>query len=354
MLAYHKQQYQAFLRTTMFTFFSFRFHYPNNTLNLVLVSRYHKSLVRETSPSTLSCHSSMASSSPQPAFTLPVQPFAQQLMHKNRLQEFAQKSNIALPVYQTINEGQQHAPSFRSTVWVDGMSYASQSTFSNQKTAEQEAARLALKFLSKRTRDEAPSLVCKISTFCKSILNEYAAKLNLEGPTYDTVQQEGLLPVFISSIVFNGTIYTGDAARNRKDAEQLAARAAILSILGNSDSGTMLFEMINSKSKLNVAIKGNGLQDIHASAVTPTMNTGQTYVKLGHKDTEFAGSVADNNDESKVEFQESSRMASTCQEFKIPKQEPSPEATKVSNVSLQQCSVHPIDGGSSLKRQRKN
>lgn len=36
-------------------------------------------------------------------------------MHNNSLQEFAQKSNIALPVYETINEGQQHAPKFRST-----------------------------------------------------------------------------------------------------------------------------------------------------------------------------------------------------------------------------------------------
>jgi len=63
-------------------------------------------------------------------------------------------------------------------------------------------------------------------------LNEYATKLNLEGPTYKTVQKEGLLPVFISSLVFNGSIYTGDAARNKKDAEQLAAGSAILSIQG--------------------------------------------------------------------------------------------------------------------------
>jgi len=83
-------------------------------------------------------------------------------MHKNRLQEFAQRYNIALPLYQSNNEGQQHAPRFRSKVWVDGMSYISQSTFSHRKTAEQDAARLALKCLSKRTRDEAPSLDCEV------------------------------------------------------------------------------------------------------------------------------------------------------------------------------------------------
>ncbi|RDX94787.1 Double-stranded RNA-binding protein 4, partial [Mucuna pruriens] len=257
-------------------------------------------------------------------------------------------------MYQTINEGQQHAPSFRSTVWVDGMSYTSQFTFLQQKPAEQDAARLALKYLSKRTRDKAPSLVCEISMFCKSILNEYATKLNLEGPTYNTVQQKGLLPVFKSSLVFNGTSYTGDAAKSKKDAEQLAARAAILSILGNSDSGAMLFGVIKSKSKLYDAIKGKDLQDVHPSAVTHKAITGHTYAQLGPKDTKFAGSVDNNTDETKVEFPESSTMVSTCEEFQIPKEESSPEPTKVSNVSLEQCSVHPIDGGSSLKRQRKN
>lgn len=57
--------------------------------------------------------------------------------------------------------------------------------------------------------------------------------MNLEKPTYTTVQPEGLLPVFVSSLVFNGVTYTGDAGRNKKEAEQLAARTVILSILGN-------------------------------------------------------------------------------------------------------------------------
>lgn len=58
--------------------------------------------------------------------------------------------------------------------------------------------------------------------------------MNLEKPTYTTVQPEGLLPVFISSLVFNGVTYTGNAGRNKKEAEQLAARSVILSILGNN------------------------------------------------------------------------------------------------------------------------
>lgn len=63
-------------------------------------------------------------------------------------------------------------------------------------------------------------------------MNEYAVKLSLPRPTFNTVPQEGSIPGFISSLVFNGTSYTGDAAKSKKDAEQLAARAAILSLLG--------------------------------------------------------------------------------------------------------------------------
>ncbi|KAK7300700.1 hypothetical protein RJT34_11548 [Clitoria ternatea] len=265
------------------------------------------------------------------------------MMHKNRLQEFAQKSNIALPVYQTFNEGQQHAPKFRCTVYVNGMSYTSQSTFSWRRTAEQEVARLALECLSKRTRDEGSSLVFEISMFCKSILNEYATKLNLERPIYNTLQK-GLLPVFVSSLIFNGTSYTGDAARNKKDAEQLAARAAILSILGIlfvfdvSGSGTMLYEMIKSKSILYGAIKPKDSQVILAS---------------NNDQTKIVGSVAGNNDQTKIELPKSSRMVSSCQEFQMPKRGSSREGTKFSNVSLQPCSALPIGDGSNLKKRRK-
>lgn len=68
--------------------------------------------------------------------------------------------------------------------------------------------------------------------FCKSILNEFATKMNMELPTYNTTKPEGLLPVFKSSLVFNGASYTGSVGKNKKEAEQLAARAAILSLLG--------------------------------------------------------------------------------------------------------------------------
>jgi len=41
-----------------------------------------------------------------------------------------------------------------------------------------------------------------------------------------------VIPYFVCTVDLNGTSYTGDAARRKKDALELAARAAILSILG--------------------------------------------------------------------------------------------------------------------------
>jgi len=69
-------------------------------------------------------------------------------------------------------------------------------------------------------------------TFCKTVLNEYASKLNIQLPTYKSVEYKEVIPYFVCTLDLNGTSYTGDAARRKKDAVELAARAAILSILG--------------------------------------------------------------------------------------------------------------------------
>jgi hypothetical protein len=68
------------------------------------------------------------------------------LMYKNRLQEYTQKSSLQLPVYQTFNEGHAHMPRFRSTVWVDGAQNTSQKTSLHRKADEQDVANLALAF----------------------------------------------------------------------------------------------------------------------------------------------------------------------------------------------------------------
>uniref|UniRef100_A0A0R0KHH5 DRBM domain-containing protein n=1 Tax=Glycine max TaxID=3847 RepID=A0A0R0KHH5_SOYBN len=187
-------------------------------------------------------------------------------MYKTRLQDFTSKSGIQFPVYHTINEG--HIPKFRSTVWVAEMRYTSPSTFSQKKVVEQDVARLALEGILHRTRDEGLSLVDQISPIFKSIMNEYAHKLHVEQPTYNNDKQllGGVLPAFITSLVFNGTSYTGGPAGTKKDVEQSAAKAAILSIMSilscDSSSGTALAEVIRSKSIFYYAVLSD-IQDFN-------------------------------------------------------------------------------------------
>ncbi|KAF7147726.1 hypothetical protein RHSIM_Rhsim03G0037200 [Rhododendron simsii] len=140
-------------------------------------------------------------------------------MYKNRLQEFTQRLGLPFPMYQTTNEGSQHAPRFRSTVIVDGSSYTSTGTFLHRKAAEQDSSRVALDGLAPKMKDEG-----------------FLFKMNLEMPTYTTIQLGGVLPVFESNLLFNGATYNGGLAKSKREAEQLAARAVIQSIMGNSDS----------------------------------------------------------------------------------------------------------------------
>lgn len=61
---------------------------------------------------------------------------------------------------------------------------------------------------------------------------EFAAKMNLGRPEYETNQLGTLIPSFRSSLVFNGVAYLGDDGKTKKESEQLAARAVILNYLG--------------------------------------------------------------------------------------------------------------------------
>ncbi|XP_027062906.1 double-stranded RNA-binding protein 4-like isoform X2 [Coffea arabica] len=177
-------------------------------------------------------------------------------MYKSRLQEYTQKSCLQPPVYTIVKEGAEHSPNFRATVLVDGKKYASQGTFQRRKSAEHNAAMIALHSIQKRMNDDGcpinpKSILNEDTTLCKSILNEYALKMHLEHPAYYTVQPQGLIPVFASTLVLNGVNYTGGIGRNKKDAEQLAAREAIFSSLDSADSAsaTIMSEIIESKYK---------------------------------------------------------------------------------------------------------
>lgn len=83
-------------------------------------------------------------------------------MYKNQLQEYTQKNYKQLPIYQTINEGFQHAPKFRSSVLVDGSTYESKSTYPAKKQAEQAIAKIAYECIHKKIDAKDISLIYKV------------------------------------------------------------------------------------------------------------------------------------------------------------------------------------------------
>ncbi|KAK3017220.1 hypothetical protein RJ639_007138, partial [Escallonia herrerae] len=154
------------------------------------------------------------------------------LMHKNQLQEYAQKSALPLPSYHTVNEGYPHAAKFRSTVLVNKTTYTSKLTFPNRKSAEQDVAKLAYDCIASNFEQEGCPLIKQDPLSSKSILHEFAVKRNLNFPKYTTTCPEGPGAVFICSLVFDGRTYIGEVAGSKKLAEQQAARSTIHSLLG--------------------------------------------------------------------------------------------------------------------------
>ncbi|KAK1351636.1 DRBM domain-containing protein [Heracleum sosnowskyi] len=177
---------------------------------------------------------------PDPAPAKPAAP-----LYKNFLQQFTQKEGLPLPVYQTGFDGAFHVPQFRSTVLVNGESYASTKAFSTRKAAEMDAARIAL--LSVLQQEDDCSIDQEELIFCKAILKEYADKINAEIPDYKTEKGNGL--GFTSSLTFNGKQYVGDEGRNKKESQHLVARAVIMSIL-DSDARAVISKIIKAKKKM--------------------------------------------------------------------------------------------------------
>ncbi|XP_011625327.1 double-stranded RNA-binding protein 2 [Amborella trichopoda] len=178
----------------------------------------------------------------------------EQTLFKKNLQELAQRLGTSFPVFQTRNEGFAHAPQFRSTVIIDGATFCSSHTFPHRKAAEQDVSKIALEGLYQKLYNEALLLISEDPTFCKQILNEYAVKMHKALPTYQTAQcDSSTLPVFFSSVTFDDVKYNGGAGKNKKEAEQFAAREALQSILRKAGDSTVrnpLPEIIKSKIKL--------------------------------------------------------------------------------------------------------
>ncbi|GJN03379.1 hypothetical protein PR202_ga20816 [Eleusine coracana subsp. coracana] len=91
--------------------------------------------------------------------------------------------------------------------------------------------------------------------FCKTILHEFSVQTNTAWPSYSVARQDKPMTLFVASVVFDGSTYTGEAATSKKEAEQKAAYAAVKSILATAN--TVLTEIIRSKEILIKVFKSS-------------------------------------------------------------------------------------------------
>ncbi|KAA3456650.1 double-stranded RNA-binding protein 2-like [Gossypium australe] len=186
-------------------------------------------------------------------------------MYKNQLQELAQRSCFNLPSYTCIREGPDHAPRFKATVNFNGETFESPHYCSTLRQAEHSAAEVALQSLS--NRGPSHSLAARILPWgvigvsllrlrdrrrmwlsgqvlweervrfqdetgvYKNLLQEIAQRVGAPLPQYTTFRSGlGHLPIFTGTVELAGIRFTGEPAKNKKQAEKNAAMAAWTSL----------------------------------------------------------------------------------------------------------------------------
>lgn len=149
-------------------------------------------------------------------------------MYKNQLQELAQRSCFSLPSYTCFREGPDHAPRFKATVNFNGETFETPQYCSTLRQAEHSAAEVALNSLSHR--GPSHSLAARIldeTGVYKNLLQEIAQRVAAPLPQYTTFRSGlGHLPVFTGMVELAGITFTGEPAKNKKQAEKNAAMSA--------------------------------------------------------------------------------------------------------------------------------
>ncbi|XP_047307349.1 double-stranded RNA-binding protein 6-like [Impatiens glandulifera] len=153
-------------------------------------------------------------------------------MYKNQLQELSQRSCFNLPSYTCIREGPDHAPRFKATVNFNGETFESPAFCSTLRQAEHSAAEVALNALA--NRGPSHSLAARIldeTGVYKNLLQEVSQRVGSSLPVYTTFRTGyGHLPVFTCIVELAGVKFTGQPAKNKKQAEKNAAMAAWTSL----------------------------------------------------------------------------------------------------------------------------
>ncbi|KAL3819979.1 hypothetical protein ACJIZ3_005884 [Penstemon smallii] len=177
-------------------------------------------------------------------------------MYKNQLQELAQRSCFNLPSYMCIREGPDHAPRFKAAVNFNGETFESPSYCSTLRLAEHSAAEVALNALA--SRGPSNSLAARIldeTGVYKNLLQEVSQRVGASLPAYSTFRTGlGHLPVFTCTVELAGVIFTGEPAKNKKQAEKNAAMAAWLSLKSLQQSESSMSEKPQKDEQEHVTV----------------------------------------------------------------------------------------------------
>ncbi|XP_077225614.1 double-stranded RNA-binding protein 6-like [Tasmannia lanceolata] len=179
-------------------------------------------------------------------------------MYKNQLQELAQRSCFNLPSYSCIREGPDHAPRFKSSVNFNGEIFESPNFCTTLRQAEHSAAEVALNSLS--SRGPSHSLAARIldeTGVYKNLLQEISQRVGAALPVYRTCRSGlGHLPVFTCMVELAGITFTGEPAKNKKQAEKNAAMAAwssLKQLAQESVSSSSETENIDEQEQITIA-----------------------------------------------------------------------------------------------------
>lgn len=187
-------------------------------------------------------------------------------LYKSRLQNYAQKKNIAFPTYACEMQGPPHARLFKARVTIDGVTYEGPEFCTTLKDTEHAAAKVAFMSLSPDGTQEDDCLY-------KSLLQELAQKKGLLLPVYATNRAgPPHMPSFASNVEIAGKCFVGQEARTKKQAEMNAAKVAYAALStegGPRVNNAAVFsdiQMVETSS-----FGSSGLQTVVADKKEPTL-----------------------------------------------------------------------------------
>ncbi|PHT59311.1 Double-stranded RNA-binding protein 1 [Capsicum baccatum] len=145
--------------------------------------------------------------------------------YKTKLQMYAKRKNLGVPVYRNIRKISAQDIYFEATVVVAGELFQSPGAYKTAEEAENSVAQLALMKLV------TVSLEQSNTSSYKSFLEELAQQEEMCLPDYKTIRVgEPHKLAFFSSVELEGEVFHGAAAKSKKQAEENVAKVAYVAL----------------------------------------------------------------------------------------------------------------------------